>query len=1410
MITTIRTLCNTIVLLLLFFSSRSQELRSYNQNSARSNHAKALSVFVSPVFSSSTNNSKDSLLFRGNGSGFRAGGDYFFGKAGIGFSTGFSSSSADDAAINSFLKNAAVPPDQMLITKANQQNMYLMVGPSVRFGNKVELYAHAKGGLFINNSGLVSIQQRGASRAAYRNESTDKNMYPGFLTGLSVQYKTKSDVWSFGVGADYMSTTSEVNNYDARRGGGIEALKLSGNIRDVVAGVSIRYHIFSPRDQGSGQSTGRVLPTVNKREVSSSRDASSGLATGKTYQPGKPVYGNITSNEDNNGSCGPVTKKVTNPDGSVEEMSFSCPADAANYASQMKMDGTMPNRISMNVTVPKQTQGTTFGEKVNAGLHAAGGALAQGASMSIISGTLTWGSSGERIGIVTNSTILSGNTSNTKQTNQSSFGTMVRLSARDHASGQATGKRAREKGSGLATGRRQYEAIFAEGQGSVCNPCLATAKMSGANTNPLYNNKAVSGENPFYEGNKRTAGGEDEDCDGIAAADIFLLDASSGAVVAKTKTERCGDFFFANVPEGNYVVKVSGSFIGKKAYDVYLNPKTTKTDLGGAITAADDWDVQLLINTSNGNDEMTEKAGISTSRSNIRTKSLTIIEADLDGDGEYESLKATGTFSDGSTRDITSGARKTISNASGTKGITIGGNAFELTRRRVEVLKSNKQGSPNANRLTSISITTGNRLTATGTFSDGSTRDISEGLAANMDHQGVRQYSIIVSDSDDDGIADAVVKTKTKSNQSNDRMASGGGDDDKGLMNARNKITKSRSNIQNNRMINDEEGNDIWSPRSNFKIMDIATGDVDGDGRADMLIGGAIPGGAVITSAKMQGDPVHGVDVKLGNKSGQALKTVSANEYGEFEFTNLDAGDYSITVEQKLIINDETFISLTGGLAENINTSESNLKGIVEKKSGSTFTGNTTILDSDNDNSSLSEPEAKKPITFRWPQAVPQGGGLVTYRLRVWQLMQGQNGTQAMRSNRPITEKTVTNTTETSVQGILTGPCKPPYLCDFIWSVQAFNKEGKAINDNQVQSFSVGSGGGSSTRAQDHNSSRSNKTASIIANDNDPDDTERPNSVLTESEAKKSITFRWAQTDPQGGGPVTYRLRVWQLMQGQNGTQAMRSNTPITEKTVTNTTETSIEGVLTGPCKPPYLCDFIWSIQAFNKEGKAINDNQVQSFSVGNGGGSSTKAQDHNSSRSNKTASIIANDIDPDDTESPVTKLQNNNTVRSNRTDNALIDNSGSSDDGSTGEGGSPEGKEKSGTMPVKWSAPESMRAAINNSHSNIKNLLASLDQLDQQLNSDNNNAKSIINTSRSNIKNQRMAINNLNQMLENLQLTEKDVAMNELDKRMVAMNMQFLSLQESLTKLGQQYSSISNVLKTRHEVAMNSIRNMK
>ena len=43
------------------------------------------------------------------------------------------------------------------------------------------------------------------------------------------------------------------------------------------------------------------------------------------------------------------------------------------------------------------------------------------------------------------------------------------------------------------------------------------------------------------------------------------------SLVAKTKTETCGNFFFANVPEGDYAVKVYATITGKKGYDVYFS-----------------------------------------------------------------------------------------------------------------------------------------------------------------------------------------------------------------------------------------------------------------------------------------------------------------------------------------------------------------------------------------------------------------------------------------------------------------------------------------------------------------------------------------------------------------------------------------------------------------------------------------------------------------------------------------------------------------------------------------------------------------------------------------------------------------------------------------------------------------------
>ncbi len=100
------------------------------------------------------------------------------------------------------------------------------------------------------------------------------------------------------------------------------------------------------------------------------------------------------------------------------------------------------------------------------------------------------------------------------------------------------------------------------------------------------------------------------------------------------------------------------------------------------------------------------------------------------------------------------------------------------------------------------------------------------------------------------------------------------------------------------------------------------------------------------------------------------------------------------------------------------------------------------------DGALLSETELQKPILFRWIPVIPRAQDPVTYRLKVWQLMQGQTGTQAMKVNQPLITKDVDNITQAVVNNLVGGPCLPPYMCDFIWNVQALNREGKPIGEN--------------------------------------------------------------------------------------------------------------------------------------------------------------------------------------------------------------------------------------------------------------------------------------------------------------------------------------------------------------------------
>jgi hypothetical protein len=952
--------------LLLFASlhSNAQDLRTFNQNASRSNHysgiaGSGLNLTFSPLFSTALNKNDDSLLFRGNGGGFRIAGDYFFGKAGIGFSSGFGSSAADDNSINRFLQRMNIAPDQVTVTKSSQQNMYLLLGPSVRFGSNVQLLLQAKGGLFVNNSGLVMIQQKGAIRAAYMNGSTGKSIYPGFQTGFNIQYSTKSDVWSFGVSADYMGTQTEVNNYDARRNGGIEALKLSRTISDLVAGINVRYNIAALKNKQNYSVSQRVLPTVNKRDIAIDEP---GMLTQRVLptvnkkeiaidEPGmltQRVLPTVNKKEiaiDESGvhrimeqsSCGPVTMKTTNPDGSVSESTFACPNDAAVY-----------NQL----TSGKQTQGKTFGEKVQQGLQQAGIIHRDLAARNILIGKVSF-VSGNVAGIETNETISS---TQRKRPGRVKYNNInLRLYAR-------------EAGSGMATGRRQYQPVFSDDDTDTCNSCIASVV-----SNPVYHEKGGLGENPMYENDKRSIN-TDDDCDGVSGLTVLLADATTGAVLATTKTEACGEFFFANLPSGPYAISISGTIISKKGYDVYLK---NKADIAGKLSNTDDhWTVEL--NTGTGTAEQ----------------------------------------------------------------------------------------------------------------------------------------------------AAAVIKTKTKSNQSNDRI------------------------------VNTETDNSgiIWSPRSNLKVLPIAIGDVDGDGVAETIVGNNIPGEQELA----KGIPLKGVGVSLGKipGGGGSNKTAQTNDYGEFQFTNLEAGNYNIIMEHTLVLDDKTLVWVGDDeSANNIVTSESGLTS-----------GKGDLKDSNNSN------------------------------------------------NNPT------------------------------------------------------------LKAQNNNTVRSNRTDNAILN-----------------------------TD--------------------------------------------------------------------NNNNNDANNNM---------------------------------------------RAQNNNTVRSNRTDNAIImnnDNNNNENNIAIDEGGlsKPKGKSTNKeTGPVKWMAPESMKVALNTSEDNLKSMGATLDELDQQVNADNSNSQTAINNAHSNIKNLKVAISDAQQTIDNLQQKDKEAALKELNQKMAGVNMKFTALQTTLSSMGQQYTSVSNVLKTKHDTVKNSIQNIR
>lgn len=213
---------------------------------------------------------------------------------------------------------------------------------------------------------------------------------------------------------------------------------------------------------------------------------------------------------------------------------------------------------------------------------------------------------------------------------------------------------------------------------------------------------------------------------------------------------------------------------------------------------------------------------------------------------------------------------------------------------------------------------------------------------------------------------------------------------------------------------------------------------------------------------------------------------------------------------------------------------------------------------------------------FKWTPVQPRPPYIVTYRLMVMEILDGQEPGQAFRTNRPILEKDFKNITQTSwpIEYQL-----PEVHKSYVWSVQAFDDQDRPIGANdgyaEYAAFSI-------RRDVDP---KGRPSSALITPGN--------NSSLTETDLKKPGTFTWTPVQPSLlKSEVSYRLVVMKVDKRQDPIHAYRTNKPILERDFKNRIAAS------WPDDAPALEPgetYVWSVLAIGADGNPVRSREVGS-----------------------------------------------------------------------------------------------------------------------------------------------------------------------------------------------------------------------
>jgi hypothetical protein len=99
--------------------------------------------------------------------------------------------------------------------------------------------------------------------------------------------------------------------------------------------------------------------------------------------------------------------------------------------------------------------------------------------------------------------------------------------------------------------------------------------------------------------------------------------------------------------------------------------------------------------------------------------------------------------------------------------------------------------------------------------------------------------------------------------------------------------------------------------------------------------------------------------------------------------------------------------------------------------------------------------------------------------------------------------------------------------------------------------------------------------------------------VINEADAKKPVTFRWIPVTPKPKEPVTYKLRIYEVKQGQTATAVVKSAIPMHEKDIINQTQYVLPSL--SQLNATKGSSFAWTVQALGVKGNPVGGNNGMS-----------------------------------------------------------------------------------------------------------------------------------------------------------------------------------------------------------------------